>query len=154
MAFVLPAALASGLTDREAIVDALYRAVLSVDHADEALLLSAITPDISAEIAGLSAKGVAEFKATIFDHISKLDTAHLLSNIRVNIQSASTAQATCSSWARHARPGKGLEPGSDKFTAGGMYLCDMVKEGELWKISSWRINTVWVEGDPSVMAGQ
>ncbi|KAI1425908.1 hypothetical protein F5Y12DRAFT_745172 [Xylaria sp. FL1777] len=154
MALVLPATLSSGLTDREAIADALYRAVLAFDHADEVLLLSAITPDISASMPGSSAKGVAEFKAAVFDRVSKLDTTHFLSNVRINIQSATTAQATCSALAQHVRPGKGFEPGLNKFTSGGMYLCDMVKVGELWKISNWRANIAWVDGDPTVMAGQ
>ncbi|RWA03547.1 hypothetical protein EKO27_g11557 [Xylaria grammica] len=154
MALALPAILSGGLTDREAIADGLYRAVLAFDHADEELLLSAITPDISAEMPGSSAKGVAEFRAAVFDRVSKLDTTHFLSNIRVNTQSATTAQATCSALAQHVRPGKGLEPGASKFTSGGVYLCDMVKVGELWKISNWRANIVWVDGDPTVMAGQ
>ncbi|KAI0509424.1 hypothetical protein F5B22DRAFT_329078 [Xylaria bambusicola] len=154
MVFALPASLAGGLTDREAIADALYRAVLAFDHADEALLLSAITPDISAQMPGSSAKGVVEFKAAVFDRVSKLDTTHFLSNVRVSIQSSATAQASCSALAQHVRPGKGFEPGPNKFTSGGMYLCDLVKVGELWKINNWSANITWVEGDPSVMAGQ
>ncbi|KAI1357758.1 hypothetical protein F5Y08DRAFT_323473 [Xylaria arbuscula] len=151
MALALPAYLA-GLSDREAIADALYRVVLAFDHADEELLRSAITDDISAEVPGSSSKGVAELKAVVFDRVSKLDTTHFLSNVRVNIQSASMAQASCSVMAQHVRPGKGFEADS-KFTGGGMYLCEMVKIGDLWKISNWKANIIWVEGDPSVMDG-
>ncbi|KAI1350599.1 hypothetical protein F5Y01DRAFT_305259 [Xylaria sp. FL0043] len=154
MALALPANLAGGLTDREAIADALYRAVLAFDHADEALLLSAITPDILVELPGSSAKGIAGLKAAVFDRVSKLDTTHFLSNIRVSIQNDTTAQATCSALAQHVRPGKGLEAGPNKYTSGAMYLCDMVKMGELWKIKKWAANIVWVDGDPTVMTGQ
>ncbi|KAI0423770.1 hypothetical protein F5Y09DRAFT_180799 [Xylaria sp. FL1042] len=154
MALALPATLAGGLTDHEAIADALYRFVLAFDHADETLLLSAITPDFSGEMPGSSAKGVAEFKAAVFDRVSKLDTTHFLSNIRVSIQSATTAQATCSALAQHVRPGKGFEAGPNKFTSGAMYLCDMVKVGELWKINKLGAKIIWVDGDPTVMAGQ
>lgn len=154
MAFPLPAQLVGGLTEREAIADALYRAVLAFDHADEALLLSAVTEDISAEMPGASSHGVAEFKAAVFDRVSELDTTHFLSNIRVTMESSSTAKVTCSAMAQHVRPGKGFESGPNKFTSGALYLCDVFKVGDLWKIKSWKANIIWVDGDPTVMTGQ
>ncbi|KAJ9165414.1 hypothetical protein NKR19_g415 [Coniochaeta hoffmannii] len=154
MAFALPAQLAGGLTEREAIADALYRAVLAFDHADEALLLSAVTDDIYAEMPGASANGVAELKAAVFDRVSKLDTTHFLSNMRVSIESSSTAKVTCSALAQHLRPGQGLQPATSKFTSGGLYMCDMVKVGDLWKMKSWKANIVWVDGDYTIMAAQ
>lgn len=42
MVLVLSVKLTGALTERAAIADALYRAILAFDHADEALLLSAI----------------------------------------------------------------------------------------------------------------
>jgi len=154
MSFALPAKLAGALTDREAIADALYRAVLAFDHADEALLRSAVTEDIETEMAGISAKGIPEVKAAIFDRVSKLDTTHFLSNMRISIESATTAKATCSAMAQHVRPGKGYEPGPNKFMSGGLYLCDVVKVDDLWKLKSWKANFVWFEGDRAVMAGE
>jgi hypothetical protein len=154
MAFALPAKLAGALTEREAIADALYRAVLAFDHADEALLLSAMTEDISFEILGASHNGIPEIKAAVFDRVSKLDTTHFISNIRISIESATTAKMTCSATAQHVRPGKGFEPGPNKFTSGGLYLCDVVKVDDLWKIKSWKVNVVWVDGDPTVMNGE
>ncbi|RDW58822.1 hypothetical protein BP6252_13298 [Coleophoma cylindrospora] len=153
MAFALPANLTGALTDREAIADALYRAVLAFDYADEALLLSALTEDVAVEMVGSSAKGIPEFKAAVFDRVSKLDTTHFLANMRVSVESPTTAKASCSAWAQHVRPGKGFEPGPNKFTSGGLYLCEVVKVGELWKIKSWKANFLWVDGDSSVMAG-
>jgi hypothetical protein len=154
MSFALPAKLAGAMTEREAIADALYRGALAFDHADEALLLSAVTEDMFFEMPTLSATGIPAFKADVFDRISKLDTTHFLSNIRVNIESDTTATVTCSVMAQHVRPGKGFEPGPNKLMSGGMYLCDVVKVGNLWKIKSWKLNLVWVDGDPSVMTGQ
>lgn len=152
MSLALPAKL-PGLTDREAIADTLYRAVLAFDHADEALLLSAITEDIVAEMPGSSAKGIQELKAAVFDRVSKLDTTHFLSNIRISIESITTAKVTCSALAQHVRPGKGFEPGPNKFTSGALYICDVVKIDDLWKIKSWKADIVWVDGEPSVMTG-
>jgi hypothetical protein len=153
MSFLLPPNLSGAITEREAVADALYRAVLAFDHADESLLLTALTKDVAAEMPGSSAKGIPEFKAAVFDRVSKLDTTHFLSNIRVSIESATTAKASASAMAQHVRPGKGFEPGPNKFTSGGLYLCELVKIGELWKIKDWKLNIVWVDGDPSVMTG-
>ncbi|KAF9773332.1 hypothetical protein IL306_008887 [Fusarium sp. DS 682] len=153
MAFALPAQLTGGITEREAIGDALYRAVLSFDHADEALLLSAITEDIDAEMPGSTAHGIAEFKAAVFDRVSKLQTTHFLSNVRINISSSSTATATCSALAQHLRPGQGADPSSVKLTSGALYVCDMVKVGHLWKMKTWKANIIWLDGDPTVLAG-
>ncbi|KAF5700340.1 hypothetical protein FMUND_14372 [Fusarium mundagurra] len=153
MAIALPAELTGGLTEREAIGDALYRAVLAFDHADEALLLSAITEDIDAEMPGSTAHGIAEFKAAVFDRVSKLDTTHFLSNVRINITSSRTATATCSALAQHVRPGQGVDPSSAKFTSGAFYACEMVKVGDLWKMKAWKANIIWLDGDPTVLAG-
>ena len=153
MDFALPASL-TGLTEREAIADALYRAVLAFDQADEALLRSAVTDDVSAEMAGMSSNGIPEFKEAVFDRVSKLDTTHFLSNVRVNIESATIAKATCSAMAQHCRTGKGFEPGPNKFTSGGFYMCDVVKDGDLWKIKSWKAKFLWTEGDQAVMSGE
>ncbi|KAF5693073.1 Lovastatin diketide synthase [Fusarium globosum] len=153
MAFTLPAQLTGGLTEREAIGDALYRAVLAFDYGDEALLLSAITEDIDAEMPGSTAHGIAEFKAAVFDRVSKLDTTHFLSNLRVNIASSSTATATCSALAQHVRPRQGADPSAAKFTSGAFYACDMVKIGHLWKMKTWKASIIWLDGDPAVLAG-
>ena len=153
-AFCLPAQL-NGLTDREAIADALYRVVLAFDHADEELLKSAFATDKPRfEMPGHVLEGIPEMKAAVFDRVSKLDTTHFLSNIRVNIQSPTTAQATCSAMAQHAATGKGVEGDGAKLTSGGFYYSDMIKEGDLWKIQTWRASFVWLVGDRSVMAGE
>jgi len=155
MSFALPAQLPGpALTDREAVADALYRAVLAFDHADEALLRSAVTEDIVMEMVGMSARGIPEIKAAVFDRVSKLDTTHFITNVRVALDGASTATVTCSAIAQHVRPGKGFEPGPNKFTSGGLYLCDAVKVGEVWKLKTWKAKIVWVDGEPSVMQGQ
>ncbi|KAI1120364.1 hypothetical protein F5Y10DRAFT_258586 [Nemania abortiva] len=159
MAFsALPAAL-PGLTDRESIADALYRAVLAFDHGDDALLRSAVTDDVVAEMPGSPpASSIAALKAAVFDRVAfGLDTTHFISNVRVSMDSgASTAQVSCSALAQHIRKGKGFESGPHRFMSGGMYLCDVVKQDAsgLWKIKTWKANIVWVDGDPAVMTGQ
>lgn len=89
-------------------------------------------------------QGVLELKAAAFDRVTKLDTTHLLSSMRVTIESTTTAKVTCSAMVQHVRPGKGFEPGPKKFTSWGLYLCDVAKVGDLWKIKSWKANIFWV----------
>lgn len=154
MAFLLPAQLAGTLSVREAVADAVYRAVLAFDLADEALLLTAVTEDIWFEMPGTSAKGIQEIKTAVFDRVSKLTTTHFTSNIRISIESDSAATLTCSALAQHVRPGKEFEPGGgNKFTSGGLYLCEVIRIGDLWKIKRWNANFTWVDGDSTVMAG-
>ncbi|KAH8164064.1 hypothetical protein CIB48_g4196 [Xylaria polymorpha] len=159
MAFSALPAVLPGLTDRESITDTLYRVVLAFDHGDAALLASAVTEDVTAEMPGSPlAIGISGLRAAVFDRVAfQLDTTHFLSNIRVSVENgASTAQASCSALAQHVPKGKGFEPGAHKFTSGAMYLCDVVKEevSGLWKIKNWKANIVWVDGDPAVMEVQ
>ncbi|KAI0869077.1 hypothetical protein GGS24DRAFT_512560 [Hypoxylon argillaceum] len=152
MAFILPATLAGNLTDREAITDALYRAVLAFDHNDEALLLSAITPDLEAKMPGAYTEGIDEFKAAAFNRVAKHNSTHFLSSIRIDIQSNTTAQATCTVVSQHVCPDEDYDPTANKFSSGGMYRCDLVKVDNLWKIRKWVANYLWVDGDPTVTA--
>ena len=151
----LPISLAGSLTDREAIADALYRAVLAFDHADEALLRSALTEDISAEMPGVvTTNGIQEVKEAVYDRVSKLDTTHFLSNVRVNVESDTTAKVSCSAMAQHCPTGQGMDPSSRKFTSGALYFANVVKVDELWKIKNWKAQMIWFDGDRSVMSGE
>ena len=153
MSFALSPTL-PGLTDREAVADTLYRAVLSFDLADETLLSSAMTDDVEFAMAGLSLKGIPELKAAVFDRVSKLDTTHFISNLRVVVESPTTARATCSAQAQHARTGMGRDPGPHRYMSGALYACELVKVGDLWKIAKWTANIVWTDGNRDVMAGE
>lgn len=147
----LPAKLA-GITEREAVADAVYRGVLAFDHADEDLLRSAITEDAITEFPGvLSAQGILAIKEKVFDRVSKLDTTHFLSNFRVNMESDRMAQVSCSAMAQHCPQGQGRDAGGAKYTSGGLYLCDVIKDGDLWKVKRWQAQMIWLAGDASVM---
>ncbi|KAI0965399.1 hypothetical protein F4678DRAFT_335490 [Xylaria arbuscula] len=154
-ASALPASLSS-LTEREAIIDTMYRAVQAFDLGDSELIKSAIDDNIVFALPGRPpAEGFSVFKAAMFDHIAfNLDTTHHLTNFRVSVESgASTAKIQCYTIAQHFRKGEGHKPGSEKFTAGGMYFCDVVKdEGSgFWKIKDWKLNVIWTEGDHALM---
>ncbi|CAG9979520.1 unnamed protein product [Clonostachys byssicola] len=151
VSYVLPAKLSGALSDREQIADTIYRLVAAFDHADEDLLRSSLTDDVAVEIVGFpSCKGISELKESSFSRVSKLVTTHSISNIRVSLESATTARASCTSVAQHARPGKGFEQGPHRLLGGGFYICDLIKEGDLWKIKQWFAKPIWYEGDPAI----
>jgi hypothetical protein len=79
----------------------------------------------------------------------------LVSNVRIHVETPGVAaRATSVFTAQHARKGKGREPGPNRFTTGGMYICELVKDGDLWKVKDWEVKVVWSEGDPDVMTAQ
>ncbi|KAJ1563100.1 hypothetical protein HK405_001353 [Cladochytrium tenue] len=152
MSFALPALLpGTSLTDREAVADALYRVALALDTNDSELLESAMADDVEVEFIRGQLHGLAEVRATVFAVVGPLDTTHMLTNMRVMLSEPGKASATCTALAQHARPGMGQVPGPNRYSTGALYACELEKDGELWKIKSWRTKYLWAEGDHSVM---
>ena len=147
--------LSPSLPPREAISDTIYRSALAVDSADYKLLASAIFADATITVAGKTSTGLEEIKTAIFDPVSKLDTTHFISNIRVNIIDDKTAKATFSAQAFHYPPGEGVKPNAPRLVLGSLYAVDVAKDESsgLWKIRSSVVQPIWADGDWSVMAG-
>ena len=149
----LPAKLAGPpLSDREAIADACYRAFLSIDQSSEELLESCATPDIYTDIAFKACTGMEELKAKVWSRVNeRIDTVHYLTNVRVSVDTETTARVSFNAQAVHCVLGQGYESASPKFTTGAFYHCDAVKVGDLWKLKSMKSSHVWSTGDHSVM---
>ncbi|KAI1325189.1 hypothetical protein F5Y16DRAFT_401652 [Xylariaceae sp. FL0255] len=140
------------LSDRDAIADLCYGAFAGLDHGNEQLFMSAMTPDIHTFIAGKECNGAEELKAKVFDNVGKkLDSIHYLTNMRVNIDAPSTASVTFNVQAVHCRTGKGFEPGPNRFTTGAIYRCTAVKVDNAWKMREMESNHIWAEGERSIM---
>ncbi|GIJ90413.1 hypothetical protein Asppvi_009367 [Aspergillus pseudoviridinutans] len=149
----LPAKLAGPpLSDRDAIADACYRAFLSIDQSSEELLKSAVTPDIYTDIAFKVCDGYDELRNKVWINVSeRVDTIHYLSNVRVSIDTETTARVTFNCQAVHCVLGKGYEPDSTKFTTGAFYNCDAVKVDDVWKLKVMKSTHIWSTGDRSIM---
>lgn len=146
----------SGLSVREAIADAVYRGVLSIDTADAVLFDSSFTDDAVLELNGKIIKGRAALHKEVFDPVSKLDTTHLITNMRVEVKEGeSKASGTSSALAQHFREGQGKEPGATRYMSAGLYSFDCVKDEKdgLWKMTYWKLQSIWSEGDAGVMTG-
>ncbi|KAK9323677.1 hypothetical protein V1517DRAFT_88767 [Lipomyces orientalis] len=149
----LPSALPS-LSVREAITDALYRGVIGLDTADVALFDSAFTEDAILDINGNVLDGLEAIHTGCYDFIAKLDTTHFITNVRVDVKDGeSTASLTASVLAQHYRHKQGREPGATCLMTGGLYFVDCVKDDQdgLWKITHWKLQSIWTEGDGGVM---
>lgn len=154
----LPTSLSS-LGVREAITDAVYRCVLGLDTDDKALFDSAFTPDASFDLNGNVMSGLDAIHTGCYDSVSKLDTTHFISNVRVNVRDdgdSTTASMTASALAQHYRRKQGTEAGATRLLTGSLYFLELVKDGEdgLWKIKHWKLQLVWTEGDWGVMTGK
>lgn len=152
----LPTAL-PGLTTREAIADALYRATNGLDTNDVALFDSAFTADTVFDLAGRELVGLEALHTGCFDYVGKqLDTTHFITNLRIDVaDGASTAKVTASALAQHYRGGQGTQDGATRLLAGSLYHVDCVKDSAsgLWKITRWKLSIVWREGDMGIMTG-
>ncbi|KAB8266187.1 hypothetical protein BDV32DRAFT_143911 [Aspergillus pseudonomiae] len=145
------------LTTREAIADTLYRCVGGFDTADAALFDSAFTKDATFDLNGRVLEGLESIHKDCYDNISKLDTIHYMSNVRVNVKEGEEkGSLTASALAQHYRPGEGIQAGTKYFLAGSLYEMDVVRdEGDgLWKITHWKLKIVWAEGDWGVVLGE
>lgn len=146
----LPATLTPALSGRDAVADALYRAVTAFDTADDALFKSALTTDAVLNLNGTIMEGYGAIYSQCYANIVKMDTNHFLTNIRINIADGdSKAQVTCSALSQHYRGGEGMNPGSDYLLAGGFYWVELVKDSGdgLWKIKQWTLKSNWGQGD-------
>ncbi|KAF3763364.1 hypothetical protein M406DRAFT_340956 [Cryphonectria parasitica EP155] len=150
----LPPTLNPPLTGREAIVDAAYRVLLGFDTNDPELFTSAFAEEATFDLSGRVTQGRDAILSDLFhDRVSKLDTMHYLTNIRINITDGDTrARMSASMLAQHCFGGEGMKADGAKYLAGGLCVIEFVKvEGEaLWKVTSWKIHVHWADGDSSV----
>jgi hypothetical protein len=145
------------LSPREAIADALYRAAIASDHYDFILFNSAWAgEDVSMEIHDDHKRviqGLSSIRTNVLNKVGPMDTTHNISMVRVNYQDgADTASLTATSTAQHASSGTGRDPNGIKYTVGGEYSVDLVKdEAGIWKIKKLVLNVIWTSGDASLM---
>ena len=149
----------SSLSQREAITDALYRAAIGCDHHDTALFNSAWAgEDVSMEMYDDKQRvlpNLSVIRTHVFDKVGPMDTTHNISMVRVDVEDgADSATLTATSTAQHCPPGMGRDPAGPKYTVGGEYSVELVKdEAGVWKIKKLVLKIIWTQGDASLMGG-
>ena len=149
-----------GLTEREAVMDAVFRVLQGLDDANQSLLQSAFTHDAVLDLGGTTdigtALGTHKGHAAVVDFLTAnvangMDTMHNVSNFRVDID-GDRASLTAYAIAQHYRPGEAVQPLDSKWLMmGNRYVSTLRKEDGLWKIEYFLINTRWCDGDIGVM---
>ena len=145
----------TSLSPREAITDAVYRAVIGFDRNDVSMLNSAFAgEDVTFGSSGRMITSLTTARETVLAHVGPMDTTHTISNVRIDHKDgADTAQLKCYALAQHCPPGRGKEPDGPKLLVGGEYDIDLVRDEKdgLWKIKKWILDVIWRQGDASVM---
>ncbi|RAK80074.1 nuclear transport factor 2 family protein [Aspergillus fijiensis CBS 313.89] len=142
---------------KDAIIDPVYRALLAIDTANPALFASAIHEAARFSLNGRLLEGADAIKTHVYDIVSRIDTTHHLSNLRVTAfdEVKGTASLVATVLAQHYRQAEGLDASSKGLLAGGFYFVEAVREGEdsdVWRVKEWVLRVLWREGDESVMA--
>jgi hypothetical protein len=152
-------AILNSLTPREAVTDTIHRVLIGIDHNDISLFNASFAgEDVIMELNGAQKNtitGLSAIVTNVFDHIGPMDTTHMIGNARVDIkEGADTASFFAYLIAQHCATGQGRDPGAPKYTVGGEYEVDLIKDGKdgLWKIKKFVVNVIWNQGDASVMA--
>lgn len=159
--FSLPAVLNPPLTGREAVADALYRCVMAFDTTDTALFDSSFMPDGVFEVNERAMEGLPAIHATGLALVFKLDTTHLVTNVRVHMRTGTTkagaaeeneASLTAAVLVQHFAGGKGMEPDQKSLMSGSLYRAELTRDMDgLWKFRHLQIKSTWVQGDYSVI---
>ena len=144
----------TGLNDREACTDTVYRVLKGFDHHDVSMLDSGFEgEDVTLVLGGNEIKGLSNIKSNILDLVGPMATTHTVSNVRVDIkEGGKTATFNAYALAQHCPPGTGLELDGRKYLAASEYFIDLVKvEDGSWKVKKWEMNIIWQQGDHTVM---
>ena len=149
-----------GLTTREQIHDVLIRVCLGLDINDRAMWESAwdlsAPAELVVDVGGNVSRGLEAVNKEVFEHVGPMATQHLLTNVRIDVQDGATAaHATAQALNQHIPAGKGLVLGSDHLLAGSLYDMRLVKDASgQWKLRTWKLNLLWVQGSWSVLKGE
>lgn len=146
----------SPLPPREAVIDALYRAVIGLDTKDANMFESAFTRDAVFQRDDTLLEGLEAIDKDLYRLVTKLDTHHTIGNARVDIkENGSTAYMTAYCLAQHHRQGEAMDPTKKGLLGGTTYFIDLVMQSDgVWKIKKWVLKINWCDGDLSVVRGE
>ena len=145
------------LLDRVAISDVVYAYATGLDRRDWELFRSIFTDPIEMEFSSVgirsgtySADDWVRSAKRLFDGFSA--TQHTSTN---HVHQIRGDEATCVSnmQAEHfvrREPGDGLAEGDERWTIGGYYVNELVRQPDGWKLAKVALNATWRFGNPEV----
>lgn len=146
----------SGLTPREAVMDAYYRIAWAFDLNDWPLFASSWTtktdPRFHIDEWGLHYNDLSEIREKLFHVVCGLDTQHIATNARVHLDpDGKSGRMWMMCLNQHFRKGQEAKTGSARLWGGNRYMFDVVEEEGVWKIKEWWVQMGWHEGDLSIL---
>jgi hypothetical protein len=151
--------LAQLANDRYEIADALHRYCFGLDHGDADSLASALTEDCALDFRPAGKRLNLDFPLingreaildTVLALIGPLDTSHSASNLQIEI-SDDSATLTAFVMAQHFMPREGAKRGSENALLMNRYDCDVIRDGQKWRLKSITISNAWAQGDPEIL---
>ena len=151
--------LAQLANDRYEIADALHRYCFGLDHGDADSLASALAEDCVFDFRPAGKRLHLDFplitgRQAILDSvlplIGPLDTSHTASNLQIEISNDS---ATLSAYvmSQHFMPREGARRGAENALLMNRYDCELVRDGEKWRLRGITISNNWAQGDPEIV---
>lgn len=146
------------LSPREAVIDALHRAIAGIDDNNHEMFESAFFKDneVSFRLGDRVVQGWDAINGYMTTKIFPLHTTHFVTNIRVDLKDgADTAYVTAHAIAYHFRPEDAFKPDGKPYTSAGLYSMDFAKDNSdgLWKMKTWRLKLNWTDGDRNTVMG-
>ena len=145
----------TGMTDREAVIDAAVRFAISLDDANTELLSSTISDNVIMELPGSNER--VEGRGAVTERLMSavgipLDTTHMTSNFQVTID-GDPAHLSCYALAQHFRRGEGLSTAvvKDYYLMGNRWRTRLVRNEQIWRIEYFGLSSMWTQGDREVM---
>jgi 3-phenylpropionate/cinnamic acid dioxygenase small subunit len=136
------------LLDRQAIVDLTVAYTWALDTRQPELLSEVFSEDATALLRGVACEGREAIVTRISGAILRLDaTQHLVGNHQVEIE-GDRATCRCHLQSQHVKAGT---EGGDNFLIGGIYLDELERRPEGWRIVRREMRQVWSDGNPAVV---
>lgn len=144
------------LSPRESALDAYYRLAWAFDYNDWDLFKSgfASKSEVSfhMEDGGVHCHSLAEIRTRLFDIVCGLDTQHIATNARIDLNlDSKTGRMWIMALNQHFRKGEEAKAGAPRLWGGNRYMFNMVEEDGSWKIKDWFVEMGWNEGDLSIV---
>jgi ketosteroid isomerase-like protein len=149
-----PEGIISELKDRAEVIDALYRFALGLDLRDRDLAASAFAPDAQLEAraaggetgTGQVMTGRDAIVDTILATIARLDTTHVVTNSRIQVN-GDTAALTAIVEAQHLV----TADHSRNALLKNRYAASLSRDGQRWVIRRVHVDTIWHAGNPAAV---
>ncbi|HYQ23055.1 nuclear transport factor 2 family protein [Stenotrophomonas sp.] len=142
-------------SDKQSVLEALYRFAAGIDLRDRTLLASAFAENAISDFRPAAAKAGFEYPVlqgrdiiveALASSLSQVDTTHSISNPRVRIDGDS-ASVDLLVEAQHASRD---DPGSH-YLMKNRYDVALSRKGDVWVIEQVTVDNVWRTGNPRVL---